>query len=173
MPMEQERKINHNIIVECKDVSKTFITPEGEHPVVRNFDLEAKENEFLVLFGPGQCGKTTIINMIAGFEKATAGSMKFMGKEITKPDPSRGVVFQSTALFPWMTTMGNVEYGLKMAGVPKAERQKRAQKYIDLVGLNGFEKSFPVQLSGGMRQRVGIARAYCNEPNLMIMYDPF
>ena len=173
MPMEQERKINHNIIVECKDVSKTFITPEGEHPVVRNFDLEAKENEFLVLFGPGQCGKTTIINMIAGFEKATAGSMKFMGKEITKPDPSRGVVFQSTALFPWMTTMGNVEYGLKMAGVPKAERQKRAQKYIDLVGLNGFEKSFPVQLSGGMRQRVGIARAYCNEPKLMLMDEPF
>ena len=173
MPMEQERKINHNIIVECKDVSKTFITPEGEHPVVRNFDLEAKENEFLVLFGPGQCGKTTIINMIAGFEKATAGSMKFMGKEITKPDPSRGVVFQSTALFPWMTTMGNVEYGLKMAGVPKAERQKRAQKYIDLVGLSGFEKSFPVQLSGGMRQRVGIARAYCNEPKLMLMDEPF
>ena len=172
MPVEQEWKLRKTVI-ECKDVCKTFITPEGEHEVVRDFNLTAKENEFLVLFGPGQCGKTTIINMIAGFEKVTSGNMKFMDKEITKPDPSRGVVFQSTALFPWMTTMGNVEYGPKMAGVAKAERQKRAQKYIDLVGLKGFEKSFPVQLSGGMKQRVGIARAYCNEPQLMLMDEPF
>ena len=111
--------------------------------------------------------------MIAGFEKVSGGSLKFMGKEIAKPDPSRGVVFQSTALFPWMTTMGNVEYGLKMAGVKKQERQKRAQNYINLVGLQGFEKSYPVQLSGGMRQRVGIARAYCNEPKVMLMDEPF
>ena len=172
MPVEQVWKLRKTVI-ECKDVCKTFITPEGEHEVVRDFNLTAKENEFLVLFGPGQCGKTTIINMIAGFEKVTSGNMKFMDKEITKPDPSRGVVFQSTALFPWMTTMGNVEYGPKMAGVAKAERQKRAQKYIDLVGLKGFEKSFPVQLSGGMKQRVGIARAYCNEPQLMLMDEPF
>lgn len=114
-----------------------------------------------------------MINLIAGFEKVSGGSLKFMGKEIAKPDPSRGVVFQSTALFPWMTTMGNVEYGLKMAGVKKQERQKRAQNYINLVGLQGFEKSYPVQLSGGMRQRVGIARAYCNEPKVMLMDEPF
>ena len=172
MPVEQEWKLRKTVI-ECKDVCKTFITPEGEHEVVRDFNLTAKKNEFLVLFGPGQCGKPTIINMIAGFEKVTSGNMKFMDKQITKPDPSRGVVFQSTALFPWMTTMGNVEDGPKMAGMAKAERQKRAQKYIDLVGLKGFEKSFPVQLSGGMKQRVGIARAYCNEPQLMLMDEPF
>lgn len=100
MPMEQERKINHNIIVECKDVSKTFITPEGEHPVVRNFDLEAKENEFLVLFGPGQCGKTTIINMIAGFEKATAGSMKFMGKRLLSQILPEELCFSRQHYFP-------------------------------------------------------------------------
>lgn len=172
MSMEQERGIE-NSIIECAGVCKSFKTPEGEHQVIKDFNLQAKENEFLVLFGPGQCGKTTMINLIAGFEKVSGGSLKFMGKEITKPDPSRGVVFQSTALFPWMTTMGNVEYGLKMAGVKKEERQKRAQNYIDLVGLQGFEKSYPVQLSGGMRQRVGIARAYCNEPKVMLMDEPF
>ena len=172
MSMEQERGIE-NSIIECTGVCKSFETPEGEHQVIKDFNLQAKENEFLVLFGPGQCGKTTMINLIAGFEKVSGGSLKFMGKEIAKPDPSRGVVFQSTALFPWMTTMGNVEYGLKMAGVKKQERQKRAQNYIDLVGLQGFEKSYPVQLSGGMRQRVGIARAYCNEPKVMLMDEPF
>lgn len=172
MSMEQERGIEKNII-EGVGVCKSFETPEGEHQVVKEFNLQTRENEFLVIFGPGQCGKTTIINMIAGFENVSSGSLKFMGKEITKPGPERGVVFQSTALFPWMTTMGNVEYGLKMAGVKKQERQKRAQNYIDLVGLQGFEKSYPVQLSGGMRQRVGIARAYCNEPKVMLMDEPF
>ena len=154
MPVEQKQPVNS--IIECEGVCKSFPTPDGEYQVVRDFNLQAKENEFLVLFGPGQCGKTTLINLIAGFEKASAGTIKVNGKAVEKPDPSRGVVFQSTALFPWMTTMGNVEYGPKMAGVPKEERQKRAQKYIDLVGLQGFEKSFPVQLSGGMKQRVGI-----------------
>lgn len=171
MSVEQERTVAN--IIECRGVCKSFETPEGEHQVIKDLNMEAKENEFLVLFGPGQCGKTTIMNLIAGFEAASEGSMTFLGKEITKPEPERGVVFQSTALFPWMTTMGNVEYGLKMAGVKKEERRRRAQKYIDLVGLQGFENSFPVQLSGGMRQRVGIARAYCNEPKVMLMDEPF
>ena len=169
--MEQERKIK--TIIDCVNVGKVFQTPEGEHEVVRNLNFSAEENEFLVLFGPGQCGKTTIINMIAGFESATTGKMLADGKKIEKPDVSRGVVFQSISLFPWMTAMQNVEYGLKIKGVNKKERQKHAQKYIDLVGLNGFEKSFPVQLSGGMKQRVGIARAYCNEPEVMLMDEPF
>ena len=171
MSVEQERTVAN--IIECRGVCKSFETPEGEHQVIKDLNMTAKENEFLVLFGPGQCGKTTIMNLIAGFEAASEGSMTFLGKEITKPEPERGVVFQSTALFPWMTTMGNVEYGLKMAGVKKEERRRRAQKYIDLVGLQGFENSFPVQLSGGMRQRVGIARAYCNEPKVMLMDEPF
>lgn len=171
MPMEQERKIKS--AVECINVCKTFQTPDGEHEVVKDFCLSTKENEFLVLFGPGQCGKTTIINMIAGFDKTTSGTISENGKNVEKPDPSRGVVFQTTALFPWMTTMGNVEYGPKISGVSKQDRRQRAQKYIDLVGLQGFEKSFPVQLSGGMKQRVGIARAYCNEPDVMLMDEPF
>ena len=169
--MEQERKIKAGI--ECINAGKVFMTPEGEHEVVRNLNFVTKENEFLVLFGPGQCGKTTIINMIAGFENVTSGTILADGKKVEKPEPSRGVVFQHIALFPWMTTMGNVEYGLKIRGVKKAQRREAAQKYIDLVGLSGFENSFPNQLSGGMRQRVGIARAYCNEPEVMLMDEPF
>jgi len=169
--MEQKRSLTN--VIECSDVSKSFPTPDGMHEVVKSFNMDAKENEFVVLFGPGQCGKTTIINLIAGFEKTTEGNIKVDDKVVEKPDSSRGVVFQSTALFPWRTTLGNVEYGPKVAGVPKNERRKKAQKYIELVGLQGFEHSFPSKLSGGMKQRVGIARAYCNEPQVMLMDEPF
>ncbi len=171
MPLEQKREVKH--VIECTNVCKSFVTPNGKADVVNDFNLQAKENEFLVLFGPGQCGKTTIINLIAGFEETTSGTIHVQGKTVKKPDSTRGVVFQSTALFPWLTTIGNVEFGPKMAGVSKKERQEKAQKYINLVGLEGFEHSFPVQLSGGMKQRAGIARAYCNEPEVMLMDEPF
>ncbi len=171
MSMEQGRSMN--TMIACSGVGKTFTTPSGPLEVVENLNIEATENEFLVLFGPGQCGKTTIINLIAGLETVTRGSIVVNGKTVDRPNPERGVVFQSTAIFNWLTTMGNVEYGPRMAGVPKAERRRRAQKYIDLVGLQGFENSFPVALSGGMKQRVGIARVYCNEPKVMLMDEPF
>ena len=141
--------------------------------MVQGIDLTVKENEFVVILGPGQCGKSTLINLISGLETPTEGEVFVNNKKVAGPDPERGVVFQSIALFPWLTTMGNVEYGLKMKGVPKPERQKKAQYYIDLVGLQGFENSFPVALSGGMKQRVGIARAYCIEPKVMLMDEPF
>ena len=171
MPMESERSVGN--IIECRGVGKTFDTPEGSLEVVRDFDLTATENEFLVLFGPGQCGKTTLINLLAGLEAASVGSVTVNGKAVSKPEPERGVVFQTTAIFNWLTTMGNVEYGPRMAGVPKRRRREKAQHYIDLVGLQGFENSYPVQLSGGMKQRVGIARVYCNEPKVMLMDEPF
>ena len=138
-----------------------------------DFDLTADENEFICLFGPGQCGKTTLINLIAGFEPPTSGTITVAGQPVTGPGPDRGVVFQNITLFPWLTAIKNVEYGLKMAGVAPKERRRRAQKYMDLVGLQGFEDSFPVQLSVGMKQRVGIARAYCIEPRVMLMDEPF
>ena len=147
-------------------MDKTFVTPKGDVPV--DFHMQAGENELVALFGPGQCGKTTIINMIAGLEHVTKGEVYVNGTLVDKPGPERGVVFQNINLFPWLTTMGNVEYGLKMAGVPKAERRARAQKYIDLVGLQGFENSYPNQLSGGMKQRVGIARALTTDPELLL-----
>lgn len=168
MSMEQKRRM-----IECCNVDKTFQVPSGEHQVIADFNLWAEENEFICLFGPGQCGKSTLINLIAGFQAPSAGTITVNQKPVTGPGPERGVVFQNITLFPWLTAIGNVEYGLKMAGIPKKERRIRAQKYIDLVGLQGFEDSFPVQLSGGMKQRVGIARAYCIEPEVMLMDEPF
>ncbi|MCD8349091.1 MAG: ABC transporter ATP-binding protein [Planctomycetaceae bacterium] len=171
MSVEQKRPVK--TMIQCRGVGKTFTTPAGPMDVVKSLDIDADENEFLVLFGPGQCGKTTIINLIAGLEQATEGSITVNGKDVKRPDPERGVVFQTTALFNWLTTMGNVEYGPRVAGMGKAKRRKQAQRYIDLVGLQGFENSFPIQLSGGMQQRVGIARVYCNEPKVMLMDEPF
>lgn len=171
MRMETERAV----AVSCKGIKKTFVNEDTgvSKEVVKSFDLTVQENEFVVLFGPGECGKTTILNMIAGLERPSEGTVAVNGKEIAAPGPDVGVVYQTISLFPWMTVMGNVEYGPKMRGVPKKERRERAQRYIDLVGLKGFEKHYPVKISGGMKQRVGIARAYCNEPYLLVMDEPF
>lgn len=170
--MEREGKMKKDIIV-CKDVKKSFETERGIVDVIGSVNLTVPENELLVLFGPGQCGKTTLINVMAGLETVSSGVVTVDGKKVEKPGPDRGVVYQATALFPWLTVMGNVEYGLKAKGVPKKERKERAQYYIDLVGLTGFENTFPSKLSGGMRQRVGIARAYCIEPTVLFMDEPF
>lgn len=141
--------------------------------MVDHLNFNVYENEFVVLFGPGQCGKSTILNLIAGLEQPTGGEIIVSGEKVTGPSPKRGMVYQTTNLFMWYTVMQNVEFGPKMQGVPRKERRARAQKYIDLVGLNGFEKHYPVKLSGGMQQRVGIARAYANEPELICMDEPF
>lgn len=160
-------------MIECVNLKKIFETSRGSVPVVDDVTLNVRENELLVLFGPGQCGKSTMINCMAGLESVTGGTVKVDGKLVTKPGPDRGVVYQRMALFPWLTVMGNVEYGPKVRGIPKKERRELAQHYIDLVGLTGFEDRFPNQLSGGMQQRVGIARAYCNEPKVLFMDEPF
>jgi ABC-type nitrate/sulfonate/bicarbonate transport system, ATPase component len=160
-------------MIECEGVSKDFPSDKGPVPIVERLDLRVEENEFVVLFGPGQCGKTTILNIMAGLESATAGKVVVNGKSVDGPGPDRGVVYQTIALFPWYTVMQNVEYGPRMRGVPKKERREKARYFIDLVGLKGFEDSFPVQISGGMKQRVGIARAYCNEPSVLLMDEPF
>ena len=169
--MEQVRDLNH--IIECTGISKEFTNERGTTRVVDHFDLKVSENEFVVLFGPGQCGKTTILNLIAGLELPTGGKITVSGEEVTGPSPKRGMVYQTTNLFMWYNVMKNVEFGPSVRGVPKKERRARAQHYIDLVGLSGFEKHYPVKLSGGMQQRVGIARAYCNEPELICMDEPF
>ena len=155
------------------NLSKTFQTPKGDFEVLKDLSFDVHENEFLIIFGPGQCGKTTLLNMLAGLEPLTAGTVEHNGQPVTQPDPSRAVVYQTMALFPWMTVRGNVGFSQKVRKVPKAERMEKAQKYIDLVGLTGFEKSYPVQLSGGMKQRVGIARAYCADPDVLLMDEPF
>jgi ABC-type nitrate/sulfonate/bicarbonate transport system ATPase subunit len=164
----------NNVLIEFNHVDKEFEKPgKGMYKVIGDLNLQVRKNEFLVLFGPGQCGKSTILNLLAGFEKVTSGEIICNGNRVEAPGPERGMVFQNTALFPWLTVMGNVEYGPRVLGIKKQERKKKAQHYIDLVGLQGFENSFPVKLSGGMQQRVGIARAYCNEPIVMLMDEPF
>lgn len=160
-------------MIELRNISKTFATKNDAFKVIDKIDVNIKENEFLVLFGPGQCGKTTLINIIAGLDIPSRGAVTVNGNEVKVPGPERCVVYQTISLFPWFTVMGNIEYGPKMRGVSKKIRQEKARYYIDLVGLQGFEKSYPSQLSGGMKQRVGIARAYCNEPLVMLMDEPF
>ena len=161
-------------MVTVESVSKEFPTSEGDtFTVLENVSITIDLNEFVVLFGPGQCGKTTLLNIIAGLDFPTTGSVEVDGKVVTRPGKERGVVYQNIALFPWLTVMGNVEFGPKVRGLGKRERQRHAQYYIDLVGLQGFEKTHPVRLSGGMKQRVGIARAYANDPKVMLMDEPF
>lgn len=171
MQMDNTREID--VMIQCDQVTKTFYTKTTETPVIRELNLQVHKNEFLVLFGPGQCGKTTALNVMAGLETATTGTVTVNGEKVTAPGPDRGFVYQTTALFPWYTVMQNVEYGPRSRGMSKKERREKAQYYINLVGLEGFEDKFPNQLSGGMQQRVGIARAYCNEPSVLFMDEPF
>jgi NitT/TauT family transport system ATP-binding protein/sulfonate transport system ATP-binding protein len=175
MCLESEREIeaDRKKIITCTNVTKSFEAKKGSFKVIEDFNLKVYENEFLVLFGPGQCGKTTLLNIIAGLDRPDTGTVTLNEKLIETPGPDRGMVYQTIALFPWLTVMGNVEFGPNVQGMSKKERREKAQHYIDLVGLKGFEKAYPVSLSGGMKQRVGIARAYCNDPEVMLMDEPF
>ena len=166
---------DETVKIECRNVSKIFKQRGGkvQIPVLDRISLRVRENEFLVIVGPGQCGKTTLLRIIAGFETPTTGSILLDGKEVSGPGPDRGMVFQKYTLFPWRTVMGNVEMGLKLRGMARNERREIANHYIHLVGLQGFEKAFPHQLSGGMKQRVGIARAYANDPKVLLLDEPF
>jgi NitT/TauT family transport system ATP-binding protein len=161
------------MILEIKDLRKSFPKKKGEMLAIADFDLNVDEGEFVCILGPSGCGKTTILRIIAGLETQTRGKILLSGKEISGPGSDRGMVFQEFALFPWRTVRRNVEFGLELKGVPAEERRSRTQKFIDLVGLNGFEDYHPYQLSGGMKQRVGIARALANEPEILLMDEPF
>jgi len=160
--------------IRCEDIDKTFIQKGSvEVPVIRDINLDVAENEFLVVLGPGQCGKSTLLRIIAGLETPDAGYVSMDGRPVTGPGPDRGLVFQGYMLFAWKTVLGNVEMGLKLRKVPMRERRAVAHHYIKLVGLEGFEGYYPHQLSGGMKQRVGIARAYANSPEVMLLDEPF
>ena len=141
--------------------------------VVDHISLEVKINEFLVILGPGQCGKSIFLNMMAGLLAPTSGEIYIDDERLKGPDRRIGMVFQEIGLMPWLTVMKNVEIGLRYAGITKEDRRPIAQRFIDLVGLTGFEKSYPHQLSGGMKQRVGIARAYTANPEVLLMDEPF
>jgi NitT/TauT family transport system ATP-binding protein len=161
--------------LEVRNVSKSFRRPDGQlMPVVEAFSLQVSNLEFLALLGPSGCGKSTLLRMIDGLIPCDTGSIRLDGEDITGvPGKGRGMVFQTFDLFPWRTARGNVEFGLEVKGIPKPERQESARRYLTLVGLGGFEESFPHQLSGGMQQRVGIARAFAIQPEVLLMDEPF
>jgi len=154
-------------------ISQSYVLNNRAFDAVQDINFDVYDSEFLVLLGPGYCGKTVLLNIISGLEEPVDGTVRLDGEVVKGSDPRIGMVFQKTSLLPWKTVRENGEVGPKMAGVAKEERRKTAQKYIDLVGLQGFEKSYPTQLSGGMKQRVGIARAYTNSPEILLMDEPF
>jgi NitT/TauT family transport system ATP-binding protein len=149
--------------------------PASGKPVLALDDvsLDVRNREFLALLGPSGCGKSTLLYLIGGFLPVESGQITVDRKPVTKPGPDRGIVFQHFALFPWKTVRANVLYGLERAGLPRAERERRAQQYISMVGLSGFEDSYPSQLSGGMKQRTAIARTLAIDPNILLMDEPF
>lgn len=158
-----------------RDLSKIYydIYTGTNVAAAEDISLEIGNGEFAAILGPSGCGKTTLLNMVAGFIPPTRGEILLNGRRIQGPGPDRGVVFQSFALFPWKTVLDNVGFGLKMRGVSKEERDRVAREYIALVGLEGFENRYPHELSGGMQQRVGVARVLANKPDLMLMDEPF
>ena len=165
--------------IKFENVSKKY-TENGfgnkeSQNVISNINLEIKKGEFHILLGPSGCGKSTLLNILAGFIPKSGGSITIAGEEIIKPGRDRGVVFQNadSAIFPWLTVQGNVEYGLKMKGVKSKDRRVISGNFIKLVGLNDHEDKYPTELSGGMKQRVQIARSLANDSEILIMDEPF
>jgi NitT/TauT family transport system ATP-binding protein len=161
------------ISISISSLSKVFSKERRQVVALRDFSLDVQEGEFVCLLGPSGCGKTTVLRIVAGLEEKTSGTVQLHGKEITSAGPDRGMVFQEFALFPWRTVRKNIEFGLEVKKVPEDKRAAVSTKYIELVGLKGFEDSHPRELSGGMKQRVGIARALANEPTVLLMDEPF
>jgi NitT/TauT family transport system ATP-binding protein len=160
-------------VIDIRGVWKEFAKGERRVLALQDIDLDVAQREFVAILGPSGCGKSTLLNMVAGFERPTRGSVKVAGDEIVSPSPSRCVVFQEPALFPWLSVMDNVVFGPKTRGQPASEYRPRAAQIIEQVGLSGFESSYPAELSGGMRQRVGIARVLIMEPQVLLMDEPF
>ena len=160
--------------IEIERVRHTYRPPRGK-PVLalEDVSLEVREREFLALLGPSGCGKSTLLYLIGGFLPIEKGTISVNGEPVKAPGPDRGIVFQHFALFPWKTVRDNILYGLERQDMPRAERQERAQHFIDLVGLSGFEDSYPSQLSGGMKQRTALARTLAFDPSILLMDEPF
>ncbi|MFP4654863.1 MAG: ABC transporter ATP-binding protein [Methanohalobium sp.] len=160
--------------VSIKNVSQYFINREGNKTqALADINLEIKDKEFICVIGPSGCGKTTLLRTIAGLENPSSGELALDSEKITGPDPRRGMVFQEYSLFPWRTVIRNITFGPEMQGMNKEKAQEIAEEYLELVGLEHFKNSYPYELSGGMRQRVAIARALANDPEVLLMDEPF
>ncbi|MDY2941886.1 MAG: ABC transporter ATP-binding protein [Varibaculum sp.] len=159
--------------IEVHDVKKEFSLGKETFVALNGVNLNIEENEFVTVVGPSGCGKSTLLNILAGLDEPTEGVATVDGKIVDGPSPERGVIFQQYALFPWLTVRQNVEFGLKNSGVGKSERRLIAQRFIDMVELTQFADSLPKTLSGGMKQRCAIARAYAMNPSILLMDEPF
>ena len=162
---------SHKLV--ARNVSKVFGKGDKSVTALEGVDMTIEAGDFVCMIGPSGCGKTSLLNIIAGFEQVTSGTLTLDGAEIYGPGADRGVVFQQGALFPWMTVGQNVEFGPISIGKSKAEARTLSNEYLELVGLGAFKEHYPYQLSGGMQQRVGIARAFANKPDLLLMDEPF
>lgn len=160
-------------MIEIEGVWKEFAKGERRVLALEDINLSVAEREFVAILGPSGCGKSTLLNMVAGFDRPTRGTVRVDGEEIVDPSPRRGVVFQEPALFPWFSVMENVLFGPKTQRQPVADYRRRAEQILEQVALRGFEASYPAELSGGMRQRVGIARVLVMQPQVLLMDEPF
>ncbi len=161
-----------------ENLGKTYHTREGWNStrslcVFEDVSFSVRDGEFVSIIGTSGCGKSTLLSLAAGLDGASGGAVYVDGNLVTGPGLDRGVVFQEFALFPWLTVLGNISFGLRSKGVPMSERPAMARKWVDLVGLSGFEDYYPFRLSGGMRQRVGLGRALAIEPAVLLMDEPF
>ena len=161
--------------IECRSVRKTYRdAAEGTEVVaLQGLTLDIEPREFLTLLGPSGCGKSTLLNILAGFERSDAGTVLLDGRPIERPGPDRGVVFQDYALFPWLNIQQNVEYGLREKGISRKEASAISGRFLGMVGLTGFERRYPHELSGGMRQRVALVRVLAIDPQILLMDEPF
>lgn len=162
-----------NSKISFRDVVKTFPLKDATFTALDGVSLDVADQEFVTVVGPSGCGKSTLMNMAAGLEKPDSGSVLVDGRPVSGPGPDRGVIFQQYALFPWLSVRQNVEFGLRIASVPAEERRRRAARAISLVGLDDFADALPKTLSGGMKQRCAIARAYAVAPQVLLMDEPF
>ncbi|MGN0403179.1 MAG: ABC transporter ATP-binding protein [Acetatifactor sp.] len=163
---------NEKMELQIEHVGKAFQLPEGDLEVLSDINLDVKSGEFISIVGASGCGKSTLVRMIAGLETNTKGKIYVEGKEVEKPSVKTGMIFQESRLFPWLSVEDNIAFGIhkKMSA---SERKELVHKYVDMIGLNGFEKALPKQLSGGMQQRVSIARTLINQPQLLLLDEPF
>lgn len=161
------------IKLKVQNTNKVFLDRKKEIKALDSINLEIEDNEFSVIVGPSGCGKSTLLNIIAGLEPATSGEIVMDGKVVKGPGADRGMVFQSYTLFPWLTVQQNVEFGLVIKGISKKQREEVAYHYLQMVKLEKFANVYPKALSGGMKQRVAIARALANQPDVLLMDEPF
>ncbi|MCG6796513.1 ABC transporter ATP-binding protein [Geobacillus sp. YHL] len=160
-------------LLAVENVTKTYNNDSHEVVALKNISLSVEKGQFVSIVGPSGCGKTTLLEILCGLRTPSSGAVKIKGETITGPHKSIGIVFQEESTFPWRTVLENVEFGLQMQGVGKSERREKARRMIAMVGLSGFEHAYPYQLSGGMKQRVAIARTLVTEPEIVVMDEPF